>query len=125
MVFVTSVQLISPTCAQVASVEVTCPSLILKTFPMWIMLPAFSEPLFGHLSDLSLPRKIFRGLALHLVVFQYSGMRSFNCLLSYQKWAHFQFFFSHIGSVLITLDEMQIAEFWQLSGDRILVDWLV
>lgn len=70
MVFVISVPLISPACAQVASVEVACLSLKLKTFPVWVMLLAFSEPLFGRLSALSLPREVFKMLALHLVVFQ-------------------------------------------------------
>lgn len=54
-----------------------------------------------------------------LLAFQYSGMGSFGFLLSsYQKLPPFCFSSPHIGNVLVTMDEMQTAEFWQLSDCR-------
>ena len=68
---------------------------------------------------------LFKKLAS--LAFQYRGMGSFGFLLSsYQKLPSFFVFFpfSHIGSVSVTVDEMQTAEIWQLlSGGRVSGSW--
>lgn len=53
------------------------------------------------------------------LAFQYSGMGSsvfFSCL---RENTH-PFFFSHIGNVLVTVEEMQMVKYWQLPGGRCL-----
>ena len=61
------------------------------------------------------------------LAFQYRGKGSSGFLLSsYQKLPSFFVFFpfSHIGSVSVTADELQTAEFWQLlSGGRVSGSW--
>lgn len=79
------------------------------------MLPAISEALLGHLSAHVL---LERGRhTLHMVaklVFQYSGMGSFGFIFSSYQKLPLSCFFSHVGNALVTVDEMQRAELWQL-----------
>lgn len=131
VVFVTSVHSTSPTCAlaQVTSVEMTRCHLMPNTFPMWIMLLVFSEPLLGHLLFLVFLRRGRSslhvqgdGIALGWISIECDGILSFSSLLL-PKLATFCIFFRHVGNVLVILNEMQTAEFWQLSGGGILCVW--